>query len=88
MRTFGIIVVVILAALAGAFWYFSTPDIPRATLDGELAFRGEVLSPDGKEFADTDFRMQLESDPLDEAAQAGRAAAMAIKWRAERWLDI
>jgi hypothetical protein len=32
--------------------------------------------------------MQLESDPLDEAAQAGRAAAMSIKWRAERWLDI
>lgn len=65
-----------------------TPIGGLARLDGELVFRGEVLSPDGKEFADTDFSMALEGDPLDEAAQAGRAAAMTIKWRAERWLAL
>jgi hypothetical protein len=32
--------------------------------------------------------MPLEDDPLEEAAQAGRAAARAIRWRAERWLDL
>jgi hydroxymethylbilane synthase len=67
-----------------------TPIGGLATLanQNELFFRGEVLSPDGKEFADTEFRIALDSDPLDEAAQAGRAAAMSVKWRAQAWLQL
>jgi hydroxymethylbilane synthase len=66
-----------------------TPIGGLATLThSELFFQGEVLSPDGKESADTEFRIALDSDPLDEAAQAGRAAAMSVKWRAEKWLNI
>jgi pimeloyl-ACP methyl ester carboxylesterase len=37
MRTFLLILVAIAAVLAGAFWYFSTPDIPRATLEAKYA---------------------------------------------------
>ncbi|HEY1707362.1 MAG TPA: hydroxymethylbilane synthase [Rhizomicrobium sp.] len=65
-----------------------TPIGGYASFKGELVFQGEVLSPDGKDFAGTDFHMPLESDPLEEAAQAGRAAARAIRWRAERWLEL
>jgi pimeloyl-ACP methyl ester carboxylesterase len=35
MRTFLIIVGVVVALVAGAFWYFSTPDIARATLEAK-----------------------------------------------------
>jgi hydroxymethylbilane synthase len=65
-----------------------TPIGGYAQFDGELAFRGEVLSPDGRESADTDFRIALESDPIEEAEQAGRAAGLSLKWRAARWLDL
>jgi len=67
-----------------------TPIGGLATLENgnELMFQGEVLSPDGKDFADTEFRIALDSDPLEEAAQAGHAAAMSVKWRAERWLNL
>jgi pimeloyl-ACP methyl ester carboxylesterase len=37
MRTFFAILLAIVAVLAGAFWYFSTPDIPRATLEAKYA---------------------------------------------------
>jgi hydroxymethylbilane synthase len=74
------------AALDGSC---KTPIGGHAIYDGnELSFAGEVLSPDGKEFADTDFRLMLESDPVEEAEQAGRAAGMALRWRAERWLQL
>lgn len=73
------------AALDGSC---KTPIGGHARFDGDLAFRGEVLSPDGREFADTDFRMPLESDSIEEAEQAGRAAGLSLKWRAARWLDL
>jgi hydroxymethylbilane synthase len=65
-----------------------TPIGGLATLDNQLIFRGEVLSPDGKEFADTDFRLPIEDDAMEEAEQAGRAAGLSIRWRAERWLNL
>jgi hydroxymethylbilane synthase len=73
------------AALDGSC---KTPIGGHARFDGELAFRGEVMSPDGRESADTDFRIALESDPIEEAEQAGRAAGLSLKWRAARWLDL
>ena len=35
MRTFLIAVVIVVAAFAGAVYYLSTPDIPRATLEAK-----------------------------------------------------
>ena len=54
--------------------------------DRRLAFRGEVLSPDGSGFVDTSFSIALGADPLREAADAGRDAGLALKPRAQQWL--
>lgn len=37
MRKFLVFLIVVAAVGAGAFWYFSTPDIPRATLEAKYA---------------------------------------------------
>jgi hydroxymethylbilane synthase len=54
--------------------------------DGVLAFRGEVLAPDGHDFADTAFEKALGGSPLKEAAAAGRDAGLALEPRAAPWL--
>ncbi len=64
-----------------------TPIAGLATLtNGVLAFRGEVLAPDGRDFAATDFERKLGDDPVAEAAAAGQAAGMALKPRVRAWL--
>jgi len=49
MRGFLTGVVVVLVLLAGAFWYFSDPDIPRATLEAKYATPPSefIMLPDG-----------------------------------------
>ncbi|MBU6445172.1 MAG: hydroxymethylbilane synthase [Alphaproteobacteria bacterium] len=56
--------------------------------NGMLNFRGEVLSPDGKDAVDTSFTMKLGDRPEAEAAQLGRKAGLAIKPRAAAWLTL
>jgi len=56
--------------------------------DGVLRFRGEVLSPDGKDSVDTQFEARLGTNPEEEAARLGRKAGLAIKPRAAAWLQV
>ena len=66
-----------------------TPIAGLATIDGDaLCFRGEVLAPDGRDAADTGFRVKLGKDAQGEAARAGRVAGEALRPRAERWLVL
>jgi len=51
-----------------------------------LAFRGEVIAPDGRDFAATEFTIALGAHAREEAAQAGREAGRALRPRAGRWL--
>jgi hydroxymethylbilane synthase len=55
---------------------------------GVLQFRGEVLAPNGDDFAQTEFRITLGAAPLEEAQAAGRDAGLALKPRAAAWLKI
>jgi hydroxymethylbilane synthase len=55
---------------------------------GRLRFRGEVIAPDGSDFAATDFQIQLGTDPRQDAARAGREAGTALLPRAGRWLSL
>jgi hydroxymethylbilane synthase len=55
---------------------------------GRLRFRGEVIAPDGSDFAATDFQIQLGTDPRQDAARAGREAGTALLPRAARWLGL
>ena len=64
-----------------------TPIAGLAKLDGkQLSFRGEVIAPDGSDFAETEFQIVLGANPEEEAAAAGREAGMALRPRAARWL--
>lgn len=54
--------------------------------DGRLRFHGEVLVPDGKDWADTRVELQLGSEPHAEAAKAGRDAGLWLRERAHAWL--
>jgi hydroxymethylbilane synthase len=64
-----------------------TPIAGLATVaDGLLSFRGEVLAPDGRDFAATEFERELTADPVAESAAAGHAAGMALKPRAKKWI--
>lgn len=66
-----------------------TPIAGLATLNGDrLAFRGEVLAPDGRDFVETSFECVLSDNAVAEAADAGREAGLALKPRAARWLAI
>lgn len=59
-----------------------------ATLSGRhLSFRGEVLSPDGREFHMSEMERDLQADAVASAAHAGREAAAVIKILAARWLE-
>lgn len=55
---------------------------------GVLSFRGEVLAPDGRDFAATAFSLRLGGDAVGEAAAAGRRAGEALKPRAAAWLAL
>lgn len=52
--------------------------------NGVLKFRGEVLAPDGSEQADIAVEQRVTS--VEEAADVGRAAGLAIRPRSEQWL--
>jgi len=56
--------------------------------DGVLSFRGEVLSPDGREWADTEFTIGLDENGKIEAGRAGREAGEALKPRVAAWLTL
>jgi hydroxymethylbilane synthase len=51
-----------------------------------LAFRGEVLAPDGSDFVATEFSLDLHDNDIDEAEAAGRNAGFQTGPRAHRWL--
>jgi len=51
-----------------------------------LRFRGEVLAPDGSDFAETSFEQDLGHDPRNHAEQLGRETGEALKPRVKRWL--
>jgi hydroxymethylbilane synthase len=53
-----------------------------------LRFRGEVLAPDGSDFAETAFEQNLGHDPRNHAEQLGRAAGEALKPRVKQWLTL
>ena len=55
---------------------------------GVLTFRGEVLSPDGRDFVETGFETVLGADALGHAAERGREAGLSIKPRAASWLVL
>ncbi|MDE2184975.1 MAG: hydroxymethylbilane synthase [Alphaproteobacteria bacterium] len=58
-----------------------------ATVSGRrLAFRGEVIAPDGSDFAETAVETSLGSDAAGDAAQAGRRAGEQLRPRAAQWL--
>ena len=66
-----------------------TPIAGLARIDGtRLFFRGEVIAPDGSDFAATDFQIDLGTDPKLDAARAGREAGAALRPRAARWLGL
>lgn len=56
--------------------------------DNVLHFRGEVLAPDGSEFAETSFADDIGRDPRNLAEQLGRAAGEALRPRAAPWLAL
>jgi hydroxymethylbilane synthase len=60
-----------------------------ATVSGNtLTFRGEVLAPDGSGYVDTSLDVTLGSDPVGEAADAGREAGLDLKPDAAEWLVV
>jgi hydroxymethylbilane synthase len=64
-----------------------TPIGGLATIVGNtLSFHGEVIAPDGSGSADMEIEIELGSDPVREAANAGREAGLLVKPRAARWL--
>ena len=66
-----------------------TPIAGLARIEGkQLSFRGEVIAPDGSDFAATNFRIRLGADPKQSAARAGSEAGAALRQRAERWLAL
>ena len=66
-----------------------TPIAGLASIDGKrLSFRGEVIAPDGSDFAATSFEIQLGADPKRDAARAGREAGDTLRPRAMRWLAL
>jgi hydroxymethylbilane synthase len=66
-----------------------TPIAGLATFEARtLRFRGEVLSPDGSESAETEFELALGADARADAGRAGRNAGLALRPRAAQWLGI
>ena len=66
-----------------------TPIGGLATVIGnELAFRGEVLASDGREFAEAHAEHRLGTDALAEAARVGRETGLALRPRVASWLVL
>lgn len=64
-----------------------TPIAGLATFeDGRIAFRGEVLAPDGSDFVAAQFENRLGPNAVRAAEAAGRQLGLEIKPRAARWL--
>lgn len=60
-----------------------------ATLSGKvLSFRGEVLAPDGSEWADVAMQTTLDHGARPEAEALGRNAGEQVKPRASKWLQV
>ncbi|HSC60977.1 MAG TPA: hydroxymethylbilane synthase [Rhizomicrobium sp.] len=53
-----------------------------------LRFRGEVLAPDGSDFADASLEQHLGHDPRNHAEQLGRELGEALKPRVKQWLAL
>ena len=56
--------------------------------EGRLSFRGEVLAPDGSDYATTGFVVEHIKCGKEEAVRAGREAGIALKPRAAGWLSV
>jgi hydroxymethylbilane synthase len=66
-----------------------TPIAGLARIEGDkLSFHGEVLAPDGSDFAETRFAMALGHNPRAAAEEAGRKAGEALRPRAKNWLTL
>ena len=66
-----------------------TPIAGLARIEGEsLSFHGEVVAPDGSDFADTRFTIALGHNPRATAGEAGRKAGEALRPRAKNWLML
>ena len=55
---------------------------------GKLTFHGEVLAPDGSEYVDTQFQIDLGADALADAARAGLEAGQRLRPQASKWLSL
>lgn len=53
-----------------------------------LIFAGEVVSPDGRQSADTHIEIVLGANAKADAARGGREAGLALKPRAAQWLSL
>jgi hydroxymethylbilane synthase len=53
-----------------------------------LSFRGEVIAPDGLDFVETEFEVQLGANRKEDAARAGRDAGEKLRPAASRWLAV
>lgn len=66
-----------------------TPIAGLATIsDGTLNFRGEVLSPDGRDAVATSVTSALGNDPRATAEKVGRERGILLKPQAEKWLSL
>lgn len=66
-----------------------TPIAGLAQVEGStLSFRGEVLSPDGSDFATTSFAVELGHNPREAAEKAGRDCGLALRPRVAQWLAL
>ena len=66
-----------------------TPIAGLARLEaGQLCFRGEVLAPDGRDWAITTFSCTIKQNGKLESARAGREAGEALRPRASGWLAL
>ena len=66
-----------------------TPIAGLATVEGgSLSFRGEVLAPDGSDFATANFTIALGHDQRAAAEAAGRDCGLALRPRVARWLVL
>lgn len=56
--------------------------------ESTLRFQGEVLAPDGSDFAATSFQKDLGRRVLENAVLFGAQAGLALRPRAIQWLDL
>jgi hydroxymethylbilane synthase len=56
--------------------------------DGTLSFQGEVLAPDGSDFAAASFTVALEHSRREAAEKAGRDCGLSLRPRVAKWLDL